>query len=476
MLICRALKHVCLLLAVALGLQLAVPQTVPGTIGLSFSSFVGASQALAQERKRQSLFKLLFKRRDKKRRNAKKNNRTGQAKQTTRSKNRKKVVKKNNRTSKRQVAGAASNRNRAAASAVTVNKNENAGKILVVGDFMAGSAASGLERLYREEPMVVVVNRSVANSGIVRDDVQDWTTEIGTLIDEVKPVAVVFLAGMNDRQLMRLPEKGRVEKLSDEWIAAYRARAQKIGNLAATKRVPLVWMGLPPVRSNSMNRDYLIFNQVYNNASANTGAAFVDVWDGFTNAEGKFVSAGPDINGQIVRLRRAKGINMTNAGKLKLAFFADKALKKLGVLGGGDGSLLANQLDPALIGEQGEKGETYDPILTGRTVVISLGSPSADGGDALEGDVDFLKAGFKPGGANSFALVAKGAPVITQKGRVDAGWGKALGDMYGPQLPEVRKANGLKPEPYGPVIPKDDGRSASARQLPKVTSVQPVAN
>ncbi|MEM9278985.1 MAG: SGNH family hydrolase, partial [Pseudomonadota bacterium] len=357
-----------------IAVALATPQ-VPllGTV-------LGVEQAQAQQKKRKSLFDVLFKRRQKKRTERSSSNRRQNLRELP-------GVNINRRTT--------SNRKKRKPAAppkpaVVVVKKEDAAKILVVGDFMAGGLASGLERLYAGNANFVIVNRTNPASGIVRDDVVDWPVRVAKLIEEEKPIAILSLIGMNDRQQMRLPN-GRVEKLSDAWKTEYAKRVTSIAASGQAAKIPVIWVGLPPVNSNRMNTDYLAFNETFRSISESIGGSFVDVWDGFTNAEGKFVSAGPDINGQIVRLRGAKGIGMTRAGKAKLAFFADKELRRIGIVGNPDGFQYAalGTINPNF----SQPGvPEYDPVGTGTTVVISLGSPSLDGGDTLEGEEDYLDA------------------------------------------------------------------------------------
>ena len=95
----------------------------------------------------------------------------------------------------------------------------------------------------------------------------------------------------------------------------------------AKSAIPMIWVGLPPVSKGNMNTDYLKFNEIYRQTVEAYGGVYVNVWDGFVDTEGRYVRAGPDVNGQIVALRRADGINMTQAGYDKLAFFAEKAVK-----------------------------------------------------------------------------------------------------------------------------------------------------
>lgn len=446
-----------LFIFVLLGVSFVIPET-PILRGLAGVETVDAREV---QRKRKNLFQLLFKKRRKKK--TRTQNVTRRNLRELPGVNRSRRIKNANtpRTVKRRAQPAKPK--------VVVVKNENAPKLLVIGDFLGSGVASGLERLYAENPNIVVVNRAKANSGLVRDDVIDWANVLPELISEIQPAAVVSMVGMNDRQQMRV-STGRVSKLSEGWLAEYNSRVSGILSASASANVPLVWVGLPPVRSGKMNSDYLVFNEIYRTKTEGAGASFVDVWDGFTNAEGKFVSAGPDINGQIVRLRGSKGINMTRAGRAKLAFFVDKALKRLGIVSDDPGFEFAS-LGTINLGNAQPQVPDYDPVGTGKTVIIPLGSPVSDGGNVLEGEKDFLNADDKNTSV-SFALVEKGVALQPHAGRVDAGWGV-------PQLvksdDEKKEATTAKPDSAGAEEPKktsDAGDTSATGTLPTVTNVQ----
>lgn len=361
---------------------------------------IGVEYAHAQKKKRKTLFDLLFKRLKKPRKKVRQG-----SNYSPNSRKKQRTAKKKTRPVQPKV--------------IVVEKAENAGKILVVGDFMASGLAKGLESLYASNPDFVVVKQTKANSGIVRDDVVDWQKRISELSEEEKPVAIVILVGMNDRQQMRT-EDGRLEKMSDPWKANYVKRARSIAQVAKNRDMPFVWMGLPPVRSKSMNADYLAFNEIYRSQTEYVGGSFVDVWDGFVDAEGKFVSAGPDIKGRIVRLRGSKGINMTRAGMAKLAFYADRELRRIGVVN--DNSQFLSSLRDSRDGVGIASRPEYDPVKTGKTVVISLSRPSEGESGVLDGGADFLKA---KGAEKSVShqLVESGIVPEPKTGRIDADWG-----------------------------------------------------
>lgn len=450
------LKKLSILVILAVGISIAVPD-VP-----FFHGAVGVVDAHAQEKKRKTLFDILFKRR-KKKPSTNRNVSRGNLRELP-------GVSAPRKTSRRTTQPSTTRRSPPPKPQVIAVKNESAPKILVVGDFMASGLASGLERLYSENPDIVIVNRASASSGIVRDDVVDWPQTIPEMIEELKPVAVVNLSGMNDRQSMRL-STGWGEKLSEAWLAEYNKRVDGIINAGRNANIPVVWVGIPPVKSGSMNSDYLVFNEIYRGKIEAVGASYVDVWDGFTDAEGRYVSAGPDINGQIVRLRGSNGISMTRAGMEKLAFFADKVLKRMGLVGAGDGAQFAS-LGTVNVGNAQPQVPEYDPVGTGKTIVISLGSPISDGGNELEGGESFLSGDQEDAKSVSYSLVEKGMNPVPREGRIDAAWGL-------PAPAEKEKSEGDKDGNKKASEEGDDKEELSSigqSNLPKVTNIRPVPN
>ncbi len=435
-----------------MGISFAVP-TIP-VFRTALAPLIGVDEAHAQQKKkRKTLFDILFKKRKKKKnkvtvrktkpsiQKVKKAKPTvrKKKKQVTTSRKTKPVVRKAS-TKKRRVTQPVKPK-------VIAVKNENALKVLVVGDFLAGGMARELEKLYADNANLLIINKSNPSSGLVREDVVNWPEALPSLVEEYKPAAIITLVGMNDRQKL-WNVKGSPAKLSAQWVEEYTARVSKLTSTAVTNKIPLVWVGLPPVRSGKMNADYLIFNEFYRSkVEASNSGEYVDIWNGFTNEEGKFVSAGPDINGQIVRLRGSKGINMTRAGRAKLAFFADKALQKIGITGNAQGFNYAafGTINPNIAQPNVPQ---YDPVGSGKTVVIPLGTPALDGGIELEGEKDVLAAKNSKDSL-SFDLVEKGQISLPRSGRVDASWGKPKPDAPVVEPVEVKK-------------PKTEGKKTSS--------------
>jgi hypothetical protein len=286
-----------------------------------------------------------------------------------------------------------------------VEKAPDARVVLVVGDFMASGLAEGLDAVFAENPAITVVDASKGSSGFVRDDFYDWPAEIDAIVKQNKPAAVLIMLGSNDRQQMKIGENREVP-LSDAWTRQYKARTIRFGKTIAADKVPFLWVGQPSFKAGKMTSDMLAFNDIYRAAAEASGGEFVDIWDGFADENGAFVSTGPDINGQPVRLRADDGINMTRAGKRKLAFYAEKPLLKILGLTAPDGNATTA---PAGAPASANPGGMPAPAALDRTPPMLLSDPTLDGGTELLGASQ--QPGEKP--------ATEGIAVEGQPGRAD---------------------------------------------------------
>ena len=377
---------------------------LPGRTDTAPYVSVGVAPAAAQaKKKRRSLFSVLFGKRRAKKRSVKKRRTTRRKTRTTRKKSRKRrTAKRSSRSRNTNAAGAA------ATAPVVVKKVDDAKVVLVVGDFFAGGLADGLEDALESITNIRVVDKSNGLSGFVRTDIVDWPEKLPALIDEIKPAYVVAMLGSNDRQLMRHEGK-RLKKRTPEWDAAYQTRVNALAASLKSKNVPFTWVGLPPVRFTSMNKDLLVFNEWYRQAATSVGGKFVDVWDGFSDDNGKFTRSGPNVQGQIVLLRAKDGINLTRAGRRRLGFYVEAEVRR--VLGAKSGILATvnEQSSPTLA------TPSYDPSKTGKTVVISLDDPAYDGSDTLAGENLNLDSQLRASRAVPLPVSVRKAPL----GRAD---------------------------------------------------------
>jgi hypothetical protein len=120
-------------------------------------------------------------------------------------------------------------------------------------------------------------------------------------------------------------------------------------------------------------------NDVYREKSFINGAKFIDTWSGFTDETGHYSAYGPDMTGQVRRLRADDGKNFTMRGSLKLAHFAEKEIRK-------DLNLAKLERNIPLAGSEDEQSKVMGrPVTAGQTpspadkITESPTEPPADG-------------------------------------------------------------------------------------------------
>ncbi|MGN6769271.1 MAG: SGNH/GDSL hydrolase family protein [Rhizobiaceae bacterium] len=291
-----------------------------------------------------------------------------------------------------------------------VEKSADARVVLVVGDFMASGLADALTGDYAQSPRVKVVDATNGSSGLVRNDFYDWSKEIGPIMDSAKPSVVVVMLGANDRQAMTVGTTKEPPR-SDAWTAEYVRRAEALTKAVRDRKIPLVWVGQPAFKYASMSSDMLALDDIYQRVTEAAGGEYVDIWDGFVDENGAFRFTGPDVNGQPVRLRSDDGITLSKAGKLKVAFYAEKPLNKILGSAATSGTGVQPNAQPGA-GPAGTPAPSLD-----RTAPISLSGPPADGNADLLGS----KAVAKPGIARTTAerLTIEGVAPYSPPGRAD---------------------------------------------------------
>lgn len=297
----------------------------------------------------------------------------------------------------------------AVAKPVVVEKQPDAHKVLVVGDFIAGGLGDGLAEAFEATPGIAVERRTNGSSGLVRDDYYDWPAALPALISETDPAVVVVSLGANDRQQMALAG-GKEKFRSENWMKDYEARVARLVALARTGGRPLLWVGMPAFQSSAMTADMTTLNTVYRANVEKAGGEFIDIWDGFVDEQGRFVTSGSDINGQQVRLRGSDGINFTKAGKRKLAFYVEKDIRRLlGEAAVGAGARQADLKD-LVVAVPAEDAEIT------QTPPIALTDPALDGSTALLGGAAFGKGNGK---SPREKLIDNGEVADAPQGRVD---------------------------------------------------------
>lgn len=199
--------------------------------------------------------------------------------------------------------------------------------VAVVGDNLAQWLATGLTEAFPAGGGVSIVNKSRDSSGLVREDFYDWPKALRDIVN-TNPDALVVMVGSNDRQPLR-GSTGAEEPLSKGWEAIYGKRIEALVAIAKDRKIPILWVGMPIMKSERYSSDIGVINEIAHARAEAAGATFIDVYDAFADEKGAYSAFGPDVNGQIVKLRTGDGIHFTVPGARKLAHFVESDLRRL---------------------------------------------------------------------------------------------------------------------------------------------------
>src|SRR5665213_1149178 len=295
---------------------------------------------------------------------------------------------------------------------VILPKDKAAKKILVLGDFVADGIGWGLDQTFADEPKLAIIDDANTNMGLARPDYYDLNAELPKILNDQKPDIVVVALGANDRQEMRI-DGARVATHSEAWETPYVQRIKAITSTLKVYGRPFFWVSAPPMRLATAGRDMAYLNEFYKPPVAEAGGYFVDIWDGFTSDEGNYISSGADVNGQLRALRTSDGINFTRAGRLKLAFYVEREIRRQTGLGAGTVDLFTstNQNSQIEIGPDGQKR------LVGP--VISLTDPAPGASDVLAGAPGTAPIVKKAGDTVQYLMIVKGEAPPPVAGRAD---------------------------------------------------------
>jgi len=200
-------------------------------------------------------------------------------------------------------------------------------RILVIGDSLGDDLWQGLYRAFQEDKNLEFINRSKATGGLVRSDSNSWESQVIDILKNDSFQIAVMMFGANDDQTIKTG-KDWLKVGSEPWRQAYGERVEAIIKKLRAANIAVYWVGLPVMRSPDQSADAEMMNEVFREKAFINSAKYIDTWNGFTDESGRFSAYGPDMSGQVKRLRSDDGVHFTERGSLKLAHFVEKEMRR----------------------------------------------------------------------------------------------------------------------------------------------------
>ena len=201
---------------------------------------------------------------------------------------------------------------------------------------------------------------------------------------------------------------GTYEFHTDKWAELYSKRIDDMITALKARGVPIMWVGLPAIRGAKSTSDMSYLDELYRARADKAGIAYVDIWDGFVDDQGRFVQDGPDFEGQTRRLRTYDGVNFTKAGAEKLGHYVEHDLRRL----------LGNHALPVALPGPEEQPPANDNVA-GRPVVgpvLPLNTTSAEKSNQLLGAP---KSDEQQSDPLATRVLNHGEGIVAPRGRAD---------------------------------------------------------
>ena len=259
-------------------------------------------------------------------------------------------------------------------------------RVMVLGDTFADGLWSGLYRAFEEDANFEIINKSKPGSGLTRTN-YDWNAAVDDLLKEETFQIAVVMFGANENQSIKVGDQV-LKHGTDEWDEAYGKKVEAFIKKLRSKNIAVYWVGLPVMRGPAENEDAEILNEIFREKAFINGAKFIDTWSGFTDESGRFSAYGPDMQGQVRRLRADDGVFFTMRGNLKLAHFPEKEIRR-------DLSLAKLERNIPLAGSEDEQAKMMGRAVTTPNVPGAAATPDPE--EPAEAQNEEAAAGDEPG-------------------------------------------------------------------------------
>jgi hypothetical protein len=187
--------------------------------------------------------------------------------------------------------------------------------VVLAGDsMMAVGFGTGLMRKAGDDKNLRLLRAFKSGTGLARPDVFNWLDQYPAMVGSEKPDVVIVAIGANDGQSFEL--NGRVLAFgSEEWRKTYQSRVADFLAMVESNGARVLWVGLPPMRSEPLNQRISIVNRIaYTVVSHDPKASWWSTASFVADASGSFREFAESPNGAVIRLRTSDGIHFTEEG------------------------------------------------------------------------------------------------------------------------------------------------------------------
>ena len=189
-------------------------------------------------------------------------------------------------------------------------------RTLVAGDSQAFYPGQVL-RTGRLAGVLEIILDQRHSTGLARPGYFNWPFHLYATAINSDPEIVVMTLGSNDWKGMTDDDGEILHRGSNEWAAEWSRRLSVTLDVLEAPHRRLIWVGLPPTRSDETLRGYALMNRIAAEAVAERDfVTMIDIWDMFGGDDPYREALPPpgDPGGNPVDVRQQDGIHLNRAG------------------------------------------------------------------------------------------------------------------------------------------------------------------
>ena len=219
--------------------------------------------------------------------------------------------------------------NAASASEVSVKDAESKRlTIAAIGDSLGDGLWEGLYRQLRGNKRFAVWRGAKRSVGFTTSDM---TEQIDAALAAGPVHAFVVMLGANDDRRSFFANNGKALALfgSPKWVELYRGRVERFMDYADARKVPMVWLLLPVMRSEEATTAARLTNDITVDAGkSRPHIALVPTWSLTADDKGAYMPYFNDLHGRRRLMRHSDGLHFSEPGYELLAHMAFNRLKE----------------------------------------------------------------------------------------------------------------------------------------------------
>jgi uncharacterized protein len=201
--------------------------------------------------------------------------------------------------------------------------------VAVIGDSLGDGVWSGFSLMWRNKPECKVVRRSKIGAGMTRADFPRWQQDLAAELAADSVDVAVLMFGLNDQTGIRDENRRGFLFKTEGWKQLYQARIEALVRDLVQRKVTVVWLGLPVMRSSELNAGARWINALVEEKLKALGVVYVPLERDFANPEGQFLPYLEDSQSHRSRqIRLEDGVHFTHYGYELIAAKASAAIRQ----------------------------------------------------------------------------------------------------------------------------------------------------